>query len=168
MKKRILFILALSLIFIFSGCSNKPEALHEPETPYEPERIVGYIYIQGDVLMVDEIEIVSREDTDRIKALGLESEGFPSGYHLYNPENNISSYKLTDDTTYIFTDCLQLYLDESIEKRLYETQKINEFIEGSSYQNTKLGDADKTYIPYFIEVYDGKVISIKEDIIYTI
>lgn len=165
MKKTVAFIFTLSLVLVFAGCSNKQEM------PYEPETIIGYIYIQEDELMVDKVEIVTRNDTERINELGLEeSSDYPGGFAIYNPESDISSFELTDDTKYIFTDYKQLYVDENIENRLYETKKINEFIEGSSYQDIKLEDiiSEKHYIPYFIEVFDGKVVSVKEEFIYTI
>ncbi len=149
---------------------EKSEAVDKTQPVEESTTIVGYIYIEEDQLKVDEVEIITSEDTARIEALGLEeSRDYPSGYAIYNSESERTQFELTQNTTYEFTDYKQLYVDKTVETRVYETQKVDEFIKGSSYQAIKLEDraAKKNYIPYFIEVFDGKVISIKEEFKYT-
>ena len=63
-----------------------------------------------------------------------------------------------------FTDFNLLFINEANTTRIYETTKKQEFIEGSSYQDISL---EEQKIPYFLSVYDKKVISITEEFIYT-
>lgn len=163
-KRLIITLLASSLILV--GCDGG----NNQETSSKSENIVGYIYIQDDKLMIDEVEIVKIDNKERVQELGLvESEDYPSGYYIYNKQQEVELFKLTDDTNYIFTDIKQLYVDEEIENKLYESKIVEQFIEGSSYQNIELDDIelDKHYIPYFVEVLDGEVISVKEEFSYT-
>ncbi|MFI3230247.1 MAG: hypothetical protein R3Y29_01670 [bacterium] len=163
-NRLIITLLASSLILV--GCDGG----NNQETSSKSENIVGYIYIQDDKLMIDEVEIVKIDNKERVQELGLvESEDYPSGYYIYNKQQEVELFKLTDDTNYIFTDIKQLYVDEEIENKLYESKIVEQFIEGSSYQNIELDDIelDKHYIPYFVEVLDGEVISVKEEFSYT-
>lgn len=161
MKKQIILLLAgLCLV----GCGNQQDTIKESET------IIGYIHIKDNLLMVDEVEIVKRDNTEKIEELQLiEASDFPSGYYIYNELKEINSYILTDETKYTFTDFEQLYVDKEAQDKLYETKILNEFIEASSYQNMELEELelDENYIPYFIEVLDGEVIGIFEDFTYT-
>ncbi len=160
MKKIILgavfFVLTLSLI----ACSHDGKV-----NTYAPESLAGYIFIGNNEIVLDEVEIITREDKDEIEKLGLvEANDYPSGYYIYNPEVKKVSLQITDDTKYIFTDYNQLYTKDENGERLYETTKLNEFLKGSSYHDIPL---EEQRIPYFLEVYDGKVISITEEFIYT-
>ena len=149
------------LVLMMTGCS-KTEL---QESQYKPESLVGYMAIEGDTLYVDEIEILKIEDEGRIKELGLTAENdLPNGYYIYNPTVEVVSFELTDDTVYIFTDYGLVFVKEVDSNRTYETTKKQEFLDASSYQDISL---EKQKIPYFIDMYDGKVISITEEFIYT-
>lgn len=125
----------------------------------------GYIYIEDNELYFDPVEIVTLNDIDRIKELNLTATNdYPNGYYIYNSEEDVISYELTDNTKYIFTDSKLLFVKEADSDRIYETSEKQEFLEGSSYQSISL---DKQRIPYFIVIQDNQVISIREEFIYT-
>jgi len=135
------------------------------ESAYKNELLAGYLFIEGNTLYLDAVEIIEREDKDRIAELGLiEKNDYPSGYHIHNPIAETVSFELTDDTIYTFTDFNLLYVKEADGKRIYTTTKKEEFLKASSYQNVSM---EEQKIPYFLEVNDGKVISITEEFIYT-
>ena len=158
MKKMALYCF---LVLMMTGCSKTE--LQEPQ--YKPESLVGYMAIEDDTLYVDGVEIFNIEDESRIKELGLNAENdLPNGYYIYNPTVEVVSFELTDDTVYTFTDYGLVFVKEVDGNRTYETNKKQEFLEASSYQDLSL---EKQKIPYFVDVYAGKVISITEEFIYT-
>lgn len=161
MKKFRFLLLSLLLGLTMTGCTKT--GIPEPE--YKSESLVGYIVIKDNTLYLDEVEIVTREDNDRITELGLTIEhDLPDGYHIHNPISEIASFQLTDDTIYTFTDFNLHFIKEADSNRIYETTKKQEFLEASSYQDVIL---EEQKIPYFIVVDNGKVISITEEFIYT-
>lgn len=136
-----------------------------PESKYQHELLAGYMYIEGNTLYLDEVEIIKTEDKGRIAELGLNAaRDLPNGYHIHNPVVKTISFELTDDTIYTFTDFNLYYVKEADGKRIYTTTKKEEFIKGSSYRDVPLAEQK---IPYFLELHDGKVISITEEFIYT-
>lgn len=161
MKKINILILMLLLGFVMTGC-NKVKI---PESQYTPVSLVGYIVIADDQLYLDEVEIITPQDQERIKELGLiEGNDYPNGYYIHNPVVENKSFQLTDDTFYGFTDYELLFVKDADSNRFYETTELKEFLEGSSYQNVSL---EQQRIPYFVKVYDGKVIQITEEFMYT-
>lgn len=159
MKKFMASFIFICIPLFILGCSK---AITK-ET--EPQKLSAYMHIEDNEILLDEVEIVTTDDTDRIKDLGLTIKNdLPSGYHIYNQTANVSSYQLTDETKYIFTDFNQLFVDPKVENRLYETTNKEEFLKGSSYSDVSL---EEQKIPYFLEILEGKVISITEKFIYT-
>lgn len=155
MKK--IIILCIILVLIFLSLVNKETS--------EVQVLVGIIFIEEDVLNFDEVEIITRDDKDRINELNLrEKDDLPNGYYVHNPEINSESYKLMQDTKYIFTDFELRFVKETEGNRIYETTEREEFLDGSSYQHNSLGDQK---IPYFIEVQKDQVIGINEVFIFT-
>jgi beta-lactamase regulating signal transducer with metallopeptidase domain len=133
-----------------------------------PRLITGYMVIEDDLLYVDEVEIIYREDTERIEELEKLGESIttPSGYHIYNPNTDKQTFKITKETTYTFVDYSFLFLEDGVEDRLYMTSNKEEFmlhLDESYYDSPP---AQK--VPFFIEVKDGQVISITEKIGFTI
>ncbi len=162
MKKLLVSLLLGSSILV--GCQVEEQAIIEPEMK------VGYIYIEENQLFFDEVEILYREDEEKLEELQLmEERDYPSGYYIYNQMKEIDTFALTNETTYIFTDIEQKYVEETVEDKVYETKDFIEFMEASSFQNVNLEDIDlnKQYIPYLVEILDGKVISIEEEFAYT-
>ncbi|NLK52416.1 MAG: hypothetical protein GX295_08240, partial [Syntrophomonadaceae bacterium] len=83
-----------------------------------------------------------------------------------NENKEEATFELTNDAKYTFTDLSLYFVKESDGDRLYTTTKKAEFIKHLG----KLNDfpLSEQKIPYFIEVEDGKVISITEKFEYTI
>lgn len=164
-KMKKLFVSLLLASSILVGCQGEEQVMAEPEIK------VGYIYMKENQLLFDEVEIIGRENEKKIEELQLvEERDYPSGYYIYNEVQEIDSFVLTKETTYIFTDIEQKYVEQTAEDKVYETNNFMEFMEASAYQNLNLEDINlnQQYIPYFVEVLDGKVISIEEDFMYTI
>lgn len=134
------------------------------EWAYEPEIMMGYLWIEDNRVYIDEVEIITTEQQGRIEALGLVvTNDLPNGYYIYNEVNEAIPFELTDDTLYRFTD-IDLKFSEDNTNRTYETCRIQEFREASSYQDKPL---EEQKIPYRIEVCQDKVISITEEFIFT-
>jgi hypothetical protein len=85
--------------------------------------LVGYMVIEENLLYLDEVEIISREDTERIKELEELGENIttPSGYHIYNPATDKQTFEITKETTYTFVDYSFLFLEDEVADRLYTT-----------------------------------------------
>lgn len=146
----VILLLVLPLMF-FSACRNGVKT------------ITGYIYFDGSLLQVDEVEIITSDDTARIAALGLSVDNdFPNGYSIYNESDAVTTYKLNSNTVYSFTDLGLNFVDKENSTRFYSTNLKEEFLKCSAY-STK--SADK--IPYFIKVNGKKVLSITEEFLYT-
>lgn len=131
--------------------------------------ITGYMVIEDDLLYIDEVEIITREDTERIEELELElgqNIDMPSGYHIYNADMERQTFKITKETTYTFVDYSFLFLEDEVGDRLYTTTNKEEFILHLNESYSDSPPAQK--VPFFIEVKDGKVISITEKIEFTI
>lgn len=161
MKIKKLSFLIPFLIFTLTGC-HKAQLT---QSDNGSQSLTGYIFIQDHTLYVDEVEIVTSENTEKIKELGLtESKDYPNGYYIYNPTHDSIIFELTDDTIYTFTDFNLVFIKEENGKRIYTTNKKEEFLEASYYQNTSL---EEQQIPYFIDVSNGVVTHITEEFIYT-
>ena len=111
----------------------------------------GYIIIEDNILYIDPIELITTEDVDRITELGLnEQYDMPSGYYFYNPDNDLISFQITDETEFHFIDSNYDFLDEEEHDNPFAvTKDVNIFI---AFLET-YGDYAATY-PFFI-VLDG-------------
>ncbi|KAB3526254.1 hypothetical protein F8153_14220 [Alkaliphilus serpentinus] len=138
------------------------------QNSYVPRIITGYMVIEDDLLYIDEVEIIYREDTERLEELEELGESIttPSGYYIYNPNTDKQTYKLTKETTYSFVDYSFLFLEDGVADRLYTTTNIEEFMLHLNESYSDSPPAQK--VPFFIEVKDGKVITITEKIEFTI
>ena len=114
------------------------------------------------------MEIVEWDDQDRVKELGLNQSDFPNGYSIIHRNNGETTFELTDETIYTFTDVNLLFVNEAESNRLYTTTKKDEFLKHLSEYNLNDIPLSEQKLPYFIEVKDGKVISITEKFKYTI
>lgn len=55
--------------------------------------------------IVDPLEYIEKEDTKRIKELGLDIENdFLDGYYFHNPDKTTTTWKIDENTEYIFLD----------------------------------------------------------------
>ncbi len=122
--------------------------------------------IKDNTVYFDEVEIVEMEDEERVAELGLSDADMPSGYIIINQDQGEVTFDLTDEVVYTFTDMELYFVTEAEGNRLYNTTKKDEFIKHLGQLNTfPLSDQK---IPYFIEVQDGKIISITEKFEFTI
>lgn len=161
-KKSIVLLFVMLLLFAMAGCSETE--IKQPET--KPESLVGYIVIEGDTLYFDKVEIVKLEDKKRVSELGLSDTDMLNGYIIINENKEEAFFELTGDVKYTFTDMSLYFVKESDSDRRYTTIKKAEFIKHLGKLNAFPLSEQK--IPYFIEVQDGKIISITEKFEYTI
>lgn len=132
----------------------------------QPEGFVGHIVIEDNTLHFKEAEIVEWDDQERVKELELNESDFPDGYSIIDKDNGGTTFELTDETIYTFTDADLYFVNEPESNRLYTTTKKDEFLKHLGKLNDiKLSEQK---LPYFIEVKDGKVVSITEKFKYTI
>lgn len=171
MKKSILLLIIMFLVML-SGCNTNTDKTNKVEKNQEnttdiTEEIAGYIFIDGDKLYVDEVEIIENSDKERMEELNLSDSDFPNGYYIYNPTFEADEYKITDDTEYDFVDFNLYYIDENKADgdRRYRTNNIDEFIKGSSYREEL--PLEQQTIPYIIELHGEDVYCIKEELLYT-
>ena len=164
MKKSIVLIFIILSLLSVTGCSKTE--VKQPES--EIESLVGYIVIKGNILYFDEVEIIEPEDKERIKELDLDEDLQPTGYKILNEIQEEVTYELGDEVNYTFTDVYLNFVKESKEDRLYHTTKKDDFLKHlGEYDLNGIPLFEQT-IPYFIEVQDGKVISITEEFKFTI
>lgn len=129
---------------------------------------MGHIVIEDNNLHFREVEIVEWDDQERVKKLGLNESDFPNGYSIIDKNNGETNFQLTDETIYTFTDVNLLFVDEAESNRLYTTTKKDEFLKHLGEYNLNDIPLSQQKLVYFIEVMDGKVISITEKFKYTI
>lgn len=132
----------------------------------QPEGLVGYIVIKDNNLYFNEVEIVEWEEKERVKELGLNEYDMPNGYMIINKNKSERTFELADEVIFTFTDVNLDFVKNSEGDRLYTTTRKDEFLRHLG----KLNDfsLSEQNLPYFIEVKDGKVISITEKFKYTI
>lgn len=162
-KSNILLLIVLSL-FSIVGCVKTE--VEEPKS--EVETLVGYMVIEDNTLYFDEVEIVELEDKERMEELDLVDTDMPSGYAIINENQEETTFHLADEVIYTFTDMALNFVKESEGDRIYTTTKKDEFLQHLGEYNLNEIPLSEQTIPYFIEVQDGKVISIEEKFKYTI
>lgn len=132
-----------------------------------PKLIPGYMVMEDNSLYLDEVEIIKIEDKERIEELELKQNAdMPNGYYIYNAEIEKQTFEITSETTYTFVDNNLLFVKDEDGDRLYTTTKKEEFILHLNESYSDSPPAQK--VPFFIEVKDGKVISITEKFEFTI
>lgn len=143
---------------------TKTASIYDKETESETESLVGYIVIRDNTLHFKEVEIVEWEDQERVKELGLNEYDMANGYKIIDKNKGEITFELADNVEYTFTDVNLDFIKESEVEgdRLYTTTERDEFI--GKGNDSPLSEQN---IPYFIEVQDGKVISITEQFKYT-
>ena len=158
-KSGVLPLCLLVAVLLLSSCT----------APSETEVLSGYLVIRGDTLYFDQVEIIRTEDTQRIAELGLEEQrDMPDGFFIYNEKEEETAYTLTGETIYTFTDMELLFVKEEDGRRLYTTTDKEEFLQHLGVYNLNDTPLSEQTIPYFIEIRNGKVISVKEEFEFTI
>ncbi|SCZ07681.1 M56 family metallopeptidase [Alkaliphilus peptidifermentans] len=173
-KKPKFLVIVLSVIIatvVGIGLLANPESwnsgylVKNGENSSMPRLITGYIVIEDNLLYLDEVEIITREDKERIEELDLNAD-MPNGYHIYNEDIEKQTFEITNETTYTFFDYLRLFIKDEDSDRLYITTKKEEFILHLNESYYDSPPAQK--VPFFIEEKDGKVINITEKFEFTI
>lgn len=135
--------------------------------PSRSKVIPGYMVIEDNLVQLDEVEIITLEDKARIEELGLKQNAdMPNGYSIYNADAEKQTFEITNETAYTFVDYNLLFVKDEDGDRLYTTTKKEEFILHLNKSYSDSPPAQK--VPFFIEVKDGKVISITEKFEFTI
>ena len=144
--------------------SNKRLINQTPIEQGETINMVAYIAFKDDKLIIDEVELIKVEDTNRLKKLDVQvSKEMPNGDRLYNEDEKLLEIVISPNIVYRFTDQNRIYEKQKMDK-VYETDKLDQFYEGSSYQQGTT--IEEQNIPYFIEIIDGKVARVTEEYIY--
>lgn len=141
---------------------NGKEMGEEIEKLYKDGEIrAGFIRIEGDNLYFDEVEMIERDDKERIKRLGLDEErDLITGYYIHNEEVAEEVFKITEDSFYYFTDLETYFVEKDADNRGYVTDDEEELIK-------HFGGKSPRY-PVFIENYNWKLRRIIEKFSYTI
>ena len=162
MRKNLIALLLIILIIALAGCS---EIIGSTES--EPISVAGYIVIEDNTLYLDEVEIITKDDAEKIKELGLtEQNDYPSGYYIHRLDKESAAYKLTDETVYNFVDYDLLFVGDTADDRNYSTIKKDEFI---LHLDTSYYDSPPAQkVPFFIQVKGDEVVSVTEEFGYTI
>jgi beta-lactamase regulating signal transducer with metallopeptidase domain len=135
------------------------------DDPSMSKLITGYMVIEDNLLHLDEVEIITLEDKERIEELGLkQNSDMPNGYSIYNADQEKQTFEITNETAYTFVDYNLLFVKNADGNRLYTTTKKEEFI---LHLNKSYSDSPPAH-PFFVEVKDGKVISVTEKFEFTI
>lgn len=134
----------------------------------EIQPLAGYITIKSNMVHFNEVEIVDQKNRERVKELGLNESDMPNGYIIINKNKEIENFQLTDEVKYTFTDINHLFVKENEGNLRYTTSNLEEFLKHLKVNNLNDIPLSDQKIPYFIEVKDGKIISITEEFKYTI
>lgn len=130
--------------------------------------LAGYITIKGNMVHFNEVEIVEQKNRKRVKELGLNESDMLNGYIIINKNKEIESFQLADKVKYTFTDINHLFVKEDEGNLRYTTSNLDEFLRHLKINNLNDIPLSDQKTPYFIEVEDGKIISITEEFKYTI
>jgi len=186
------FLLLVIAAMLLAGCNSVFEEYNQEHADdYVPmdnvtsiENLAGHVTISGNILHLDEVRviiydflyphhsfsrhagenitIVAYGDTEKLNELGLEAGGdwlekYPSGYSVEQLGKETASFELTNDTVFTFVDTGFLFLDDSYMNRTYHTRIVDEFLMHRSDSNTIL----------FVQVQNGRVISVVEELLLT-
>ena len=150
MKK--ILILVLVFVCMFSVCACNKDLVIENQT-----EICAFVKeIKDNVIVLDIVEYITREDIERINELKLSEFDMPDGYYINNSEIELENFTLTETTTYGFIDWKNDFVEEGEDREFYTTNR-SEFIKYiDSYENSQ------PKMPFFIGIVGDKVISITE------
>lgn len=151
--KRTIVILLIGMVALMCISSNKSGELR-----------IGYIILkennlEDNTFLLDEVEWVTTEDKERMKELNLTVEDLPSGYYIYNPTAEEIKLTVNEKTIYEFIDWNGIYIGEKEDKR-YTTTNKEEFV-----TNLKSYIGEKVQPLFWVEIKDGVIIKIKEQLI---
>ncbi len=113
--------------------------------------------IKDDMIVLDIVEYITPEDTERIAELGLTESDLINGYYIHNDETEAKEYFLTDSTIYSFIDWKNDFVKEG-DDRHFSGNKEDFMKYLNTYENAQ------PKMPFFIVVSGNKIVSITENI----
>ena len=166
--KKLLFIVLCAVVF--AGCTSREAS--------ETEHFVGYIYIVGNTLYINRVELTVFDAEgiypgidytlySDIVIVGLDdamAAHMPSGYHTRHLGAEVLSFEITNETVFTFVDLHMYFGTDETGNRLYSTTITNEFLQYhvSNFPFDYEGAPLYRRIPYFISVRDGQVLTLNE------
>ena len=106
--------------------------------------------------MIDPVEYISAEDSDRFASYKHTDDDMPDGYYLYNEDEETENVKLTLQTEYSFLDWTREFggTDEDIRVITKDKKIFEKYLD--TYTDGKPG------MPFFLELDGGEVVRILE------
>jgi len=176
-------------MLLLVGCNGETTT---PPQHGEAEALSGFIEIRGDRLYITPVKVfvgynageqpgfthdaslnsiifIEWNDAQALEELGLTQYDFPSGYHIrpnwhseshwhYVQQAGIEtlSFEITNETEFTFFDTMLLFVEDTDGNRLHVTNNPDEFMQ--------------YFFPtavHFIEVQDGRVVSLVQEFLFT-
>ncbi len=117
----------------------------------------------GKIMNLDLIEYITDNDTDRIVELCLTFNDMPNGYYVYNPDEEIKKFALTDETVFMFFDWSERFTDANdsrytiVDGRWIKTSDVSIFEDYLTEYKTA-----EIKIPFKIKTNGDTLLSITE------
>lgn len=159
MQKKWMAVIISILIVLFTGCGKENAENHvsTEQTQTNVTEVCAYIRaIKGDVLVIDPVEYISSEDSDRFASYKHTEDDMPDGYYLYNEDEETEQVTLTVQTEYSFLDWTREFggTDEDIRVITTDKKIFEKYLD--TYTDGKPG------MPFFLELDGGEVVRILE------
>lgn len=159
MQKKWMAVIISILIVLFTGCGKENAENHvsTEQTQTNVTEVCAYIRaIKGDVLVIDPVEYISSEDSDRFASYKHTEDDMPDGYYLYNEDEETEQVTLTVQTEYSFLDWTREFggTDEDIRVITMDKKIFEKYLD--TYTDGKPG------MPFFLELDGGEVVRILE------
>ena len=159
MRKKWMAVIISILIVLFTGCGKENAENYESteQTQANVTEVCAYIRaIKGDVLVIDPVEYISSEDSDRLASYKHTEDDMPDGYYLYNEDEETEQVTLTAQTEYSFLDWTREFggTDEDIRVITTDKKIFEKYLD--TYTDGKPG------MPFFLELDGRNVVRILE------
>lgn len=159
MQKKCMVVMIGILIFLLVGCGKENVENREAaeQTQADVTEVCAYIRaIKGDVLVIDPVEYISSEDSDRFASYKHTEDDMPDGYYLYNEDEETEQVTLTAQTEYSFLDWTREFggTDEDIRVITTDKKIFEKYLD--TYTDGKPG------MPFFLELDGRNVVRILE------
>lgn len=163
MKKGWILLMVCVIISEFGGCGKQTvtEKVEETETTdrmkEDVTELCAYIKeINGNTLVIDPVEYISSEDSDRLASYKHTDDDMPDGYYIYNKDEKTEDVILTDQTEYSFLDWTREFGGTDADIRVVTKDKkiFEKYME--TYTDAKPG------MPFFLKMKGNTVIQILE------
>ena len=159
MRKKCMVVMIGILIFLLVGCGKENVENREvaEQTQADVTEVCAYIRaIKGDVLVIDPVEYISSEDSDRLASYKHTEDDMPDGYYLYNEDEETEQVTLTAQTEYSFLDWTREFggTDEDIRVITTDKKIFEKYLD--TYTDGKPG------MPFFLELDGRNVVRILE------